>query len=215
MVLAGWMVYLNGSMLHPAFRLASAVKRAEAEQSVAADYFQKSFAIFAIPVWVGVLAVHYSDGSGRLITQQRKIMQEVKDGDTIALHYKGTLSDGTVFDNSEGREPLEITVGEKRVIPGFEKAVLGMKVGETKTTTIPAGEAYGEKQDELLIKFPRDQMPPDAEPEVGQHLQMTTPQGQPVPVRIAAVAETEVTLDANHPLAGQDLTFELTLVKIA
>lgn len=141
-------------------------------------------------------------------------MQEVKNGDTVKIHYKGTLQDGTVFDQSEGRGPLEFKVGEQRVIPGFEKAVLGMKVGDKKTTTIPCDEAYGEKRDELLIKAPREKMPEGHEPKVGDQLQMMTQQGQPVPVEIIAVNDQEVTLDANHPLAGKDLTFALELVEI-
>lgn len=142
-------------------------------------------------------------------------MQEVKDGDTVKIHYKGTLSDGTVFDQSEGRGPLEFKVGSNTVIPGFEKAVVGMKVGDSKTETIPCAEAYGEKRDDLLIKAPRDKMPEGSEPQVGQQLQMTTQQGQQVPVQITEVGESEVTLDANHPLAGRDLTFEIKLEEIS
>ncbi|MCH8474473.1 MAG: peptidylprolyl isomerase [Opitutales bacterium] len=142
-------------------------------------------------------------------------MQEVKDGDTVKINYKGTLADGTVFDQSEGRGPLEFKVGSNTVIPGFEKAVVGMKVGDSKTETIPCAEAYGEKRDDLLIKAPRDKMPEGSEPQVGQQLQMTTQQGQQVPVQITEVGETEVTLDANHPLAGRDLTFEIKLEEIS
>lgn len=146
--------------------------------------------------------------------QTHVIMNEVKNGDTVKIHYKGTLEDGTVFDQSEGRGPLEFKVGEQRVIPGFENAVMGMKVGDAKTTTIPCAEAYGEKREDLLIKAPRDKMPAGHEPQVGDQLQMTTPQGQPVPVRIVEVGEEEITLDANHPLAGKDLTFALEVVEI-
>lgn len=141
-------------------------------------------------------------------------MSQANNGDTIRVHYKGTLDDDTVFDNSEGRDPLELTLGQRQVIPGFEAAIVGMNVGDSKTTTIPSAEAYGERSDQLIIKAPRDKMPEGHEPEVGQQLQMTTPQGQPVPVRISEVTDTEVTLDANHPLAGQNLTFELKLVEI-
>jgi peptidylprolyl isomerase len=141
-------------------------------------------------------------------------MSQANQGDTIRVHYKGTLDDGTVFDHSEGREPLQLTLGERQVIPGFEAALMGMNVGESKTTTIPSSEAYGERSDQLMIKAPRDKMPEGHEPEVGQQLQMTTPEGHPIPVRISEVTETEVTLDANHPLAGENLTFELTLVEI-
>ena len=142
-------------------------------------------------------------------------MQEVKDGDTVKINYKGTLSDGTVFDQSEGRGPLEFKVGANTVIPGFEKAVVGMKVGDSKTETIPCAEAYGEKRDDLFVKAPRDKMPEGSDPQVGQQLQMTTQEGRQIPVTITEVGESEVVLDANHPLAGRDLTFELELVEIS
>lgn len=142
-------------------------------------------------------------------------MEEVKSGDSVKVHYKGTLSDGTVFDSSEGRDPLAFTVGENRVIPGFEQAVIGMKVGDSRTETIPSDQAYGAKRDELFIKAPRENMPKEMEPKVGDQLQMTTQEGRAVPVTIIEINETEVTLDANHPLAGRDLTFEITLVEIA
>jgi len=142
-------------------------------------------------------------------------MEEVKNGDSVKVHYKGTLADGTVFDSSEGRDPLSFKVGENQVIPGFEQAVVGMKVGDSRTETIAADNAYGAKREELLIKAPREHMPEGLEPEVGQQLQMTTREGRPVPVTIIEVGEAEVTLDANHPLAGKDLTFEITLVEIA
>jgi len=149
------------------------------------------------------------------IHSKKYTMQAVKDGDTVKIHYKGTLTDGTVFDNSEGRDPLQIEVGANQVIPGFENAVRGMKVGDTKTETIPAADAYGDPKKELVIQAPVSQMPEGHDPKVGDQLQMTTPQGQQIPVRITEVAEENVTLDANHPLAGQDLTFELKLVEIA
>ncbi len=142
-------------------------------------------------------------------------MESVKEGDKVKVHYKGTLDDGAVFDESTERGPLEFTVGEHKVIPGFEEAVLGMKEGETKVETIPSDQAYGPRRDEMLLKVARSQLPEGMEPEVGQPLQVTTQEGQPVPVRIAEIDEENVTLDANHPLAGKDLTFELKLVEIA
>ena len=141
-------------------------------------------------------------------------MQAVKEGDTVKVHYKGTLEDGAVFDESTERGPLEFKVGEKKVIPGFEEAVVGMQEGETKVKTIPSEEAYGPRREEMLLKVPRSELPEGLEPEVGQPLQVTTQEGQPVPVRIAEITEEQVTLDANHPLAGKDLTFELKVVEI-
>ncbi len=142
-------------------------------------------------------------------------MQEVKEGDTVKVHYKGTLEDGAVFDESKDRGPLEFKVGERKVIPGFEDAVVGMKEGETKKETIPSEKAYGPRRDEMLLEVPRERLPEGMEPEVGQQLQVTTNDGQPVPVRIAKIEEENVVLDANHPLAGKDLVFEMTLVEIA
>ncbi len=141
-------------------------------------------------------------------------MGKVKEGDTVKVHYKGTLDDGAVFDESKDRGPLEFTVGERKVIPGFEDAVLGMEEGETKKETIPSDQAYGPRRDEMLLEVPRSQLPEGLDPEVGQQLQVTTKEGQPVPVRISEVKEENVVLDANHPLAGKDLNFELTLVEI-
>ena len=135
-------------------------------------------------------------------------------GDTVRVHYKGTLADGTCFDNSEGREPLEFVVGEGQVIPGFDAAVTGLEVGEKTTLTIPAAEAYGEHSEEGVQKFPRDAFPPDSDPQVGWAVELGGPDGQTVPAIIASVSDDELVLDFNHPLAGQDLTFEIELVEI-
>lgn len=134
-------------------------------------------------------------------------------GNTVAVHYKGTLSDGSVFDSSEGREPLEFVVGSGQVIPGFDQAVASMAVGETKTVHIPCAEAYGEMSEDMKMVVPKEQIPPEIKPEVGMMLQITTPQG-PMPVRVSEVNEDGIVLDANHPLAGEDLTFELELVEV-
>ncbi len=142
-------------------------------------------------------------------------MEEAKQGDNVKVHYKGTLADGAVFDESTERGPLEFTLGEQKVIPGFEEAVLGMKEGESKTETISSEKAYGPRREEMMLRVTRSQLPEGMEPEVGQPLQVTTNEGQPVPVRIAEVDEENVLLDANHPLAGQDLTFEMKLVEIS
>jgi peptidylprolyl isomerase len=142
-------------------------------------------------------------------------MSAAKEGDKVRVHYTGTLKDGTVFDSSKGREPLEFTLGEQRVIPGFEQAVRGMAPGDTKKEIIPAEQAYGPRREEMLMEVEREQFPENISPEVGLQLQMTTADGRQVPVKIAAVDESKIRLDANHPLAGEDLVFELELVEIA
>jgi peptidylprolyl isomerase len=140
---------------------------------------------------------------------------EAKKGDTVKVHYTGKLEDGTVFDSSQGRQPLEFQLGSGSVIPGFEEAIVGMQEGENKTTQIPADQAYGAYHDEMLLTVPRDQFPPDIEPEVGQELELRQQDGQSFVVQVKDVSEGEVTLDANHPLAGEDLTFDIQLVQIA
>lgn len=134
---------------------------------------------------------------------------QAKAGDTVRVHYTGKLADGTVFDTSIGSEPYEFTQGQGQTISGFEQAVIGMKVGESKTVTIPVDEAYGPRQDDLIVEIGRDRLSPDIEPEIGMQLQG----GQGV-VTIIKVSETTVTVDANHPLAGQDLTFSIELIEI-
>lgn len=141
-------------------------------------------------------------------------MAQATTGDTVRVHYTGTLTDGTTFDTSEGREPLEFTAGGGQVIPGFDQAVAGMEPGDTKTVDIPADEAYGPQRDEMMLQVTLDQFPEDMDPEVGQQLQLSQPDGQSVVVRVVDVQDDAVTLDANHPLAGEDLTFEITLVEI-
>lgn len=141
-------------------------------------------------------------------------MQQVKKGDTIKVHYHGRLTNGTTFDSSAGREPLEFEVGSGMVIPGFDSGVTGMTIGEKKTINIPADEAYGPKQDELVMEFPKDRFPADITPEVGMQLNMSNGSGQQFPVVITDVKEDVVVLDANHPLAGEELIFDLELVAI-
>ena len=141
-------------------------------------------------------------------------MQAVKSGDKIKVHYHGRLNNGETFDSSQGREPLEFTVGSGQVIKGFDEGVMGMQVGDKKTVNIPVQDAYGEKSDEMLIEFDRSQFPPDMKPEVGMQLMMNNGQGQSFPVIVREVQEDSVVLDANHPLAGEDLTFDLELVEI-
>ena len=138
---------------------------------------------------------------------------QVKNGDTVRVHYTGKLDDGTVFDSSRDGEPLEATLGEEMLIPGFERALLGLSVGDTITVSIAPEDAYGQASEELLLAVPRDKFPAHLVPEKGIMLQVSTDQGE-MDVRIADVTDEEVILDANHPLAGQTLTFELELMAI-
>lgn len=140
-------------------------------------------------------------------------MAQVKNGDTVKVHYTGKLDDGTTFDTSSGRDPLEFKVGEGRVIPGFEKAIVGMGQGDTKTVTIPVDEAYGPRKDELQIVVNRTDLPAELDPKVGDELELSQGDREFV-VRVIDANPTSVTLDANHPLAGEDLTFEIELVEI-
>lgn len=141
-------------------------------------------------------------------------MAEAKTGDTVRVHYTGTLADGTVFDSSEGRDPLEFTLGAGMVVPGFEKAVLGMVEGEKSTNTIVAAEAYGDHKSELMADVPKDRFPDDLEYEVGTRLQVQSQDGRATAVVVAEINDDSVKLDGNHPLAGKDLTFEIELVEI-
>ncbi len=139
-------------------------------------------------------------------------MTTARDGNTVAVHYTGTLGDGTQFDSSAGRDPLEFALGEGTVIAGFEEATRGMSIGERKTVVIACQDAYGPHQPELVQAVERDQLPPDLDLRLGTRLQTSGPQA--TVVRVTEVTETTVTLDANHPLAGEDLTFEIQLVEI-
>jgi FKBP-type peptidyl-prolyl cis-trans isomerase 2 len=151
-------------------------------------------------------AVHYSFENKNFMT--------AKANDKVKVHYKGTLSNGEVFDSSEGREPLEFTLGTGQVIPGFDNGVIGMQVEESKTINIPCNEAYGDIREELKQEVPKSQLPPEIKPEVGLQLTSNTPDGQQIPLIITEVKEEAIVVDANHPLAGKDLTFEVTLVAI-
>lgn len=141
-------------------------------------------------------------------------MVQAKAGDTVKIHYTGRLNDDTVFDSSVNREPLEFTINGGQVIPGFEQAVMGMSPGESKTATIPMDQAYGPYRPEMVLQVNRQQFPPDLQPEVGQQLQVQQPNGQAIPVIITEVSDSAITLDANHPLAGEDLIFDIQLVEI-
>jgi len=137
-----------------------------------------------------------------------------KSGDTVRVDYTGTFDDGEVFDSSVGKDPLEFTIGENQVIPGFEEAVIGMKIGESKTVKIPADDAYGPYHEDMVMVVSRDKLPPGMNPEIGQWLQLGQSGGQTMQVKVIDVSESTVTLDANHPMAGKDLTFEIKLVEI-
>ena len=142
-------------------------------------------------------------------------MSTAETGNTVKVHYTGRLGDDTQFDSSAGRDPLEFTLGTGQVIPGFEEAVTGMNIGDTKTVTIPADQAYGPHHADLVLEVERNQIPPHINPEVGQQLEIHQQDGRAVAVVITEVTDESVSLDANHPLAGQDLIFDLELVEVA
>ncbi len=142
-------------------------------------------------------------------------MAQAQLGDRVKVHYTGRLDDGTVFDSSIITDPLEFTIGEREVVPGFEEAVIGMSPGESKNVKIPVDKAYGPRREDMTIVVDRDKFPPDIEPEVGQQLEIRQREdGQTFPVTVTDVSESSVTLDANHQLAGKDLTFDIQLLEI-
>lgn len=141
-------------------------------------------------------------------------MAQAQNGDSVKVHYTGKLDDGSVFDSSVDGDPMEFELGQEQLIPGFEKAVIGMEVGQSKSVTIPADEAYGPHRQELILVVGRDEFPDDVKPSVGEQLRVQEPDGREFRVRVTDESEDTVTLDGNHPLAGKDLTFELELVAI-
>jgi FKBP-type peptidyl-prolyl cis-trans isomerase 2 len=141
-------------------------------------------------------------------------MAQAQSGDRVKVHYTGRLADGTIFDTSLQRDPLEFTLGGGEILPGFEQAVLGMTAGASKTITIPAAHAYGPHQPERVLELERHHLPQGLHPEVGQHLHMQRQDGGTLEVVVTALTEGHITLDANHPLAGHDLRFDLQLVEI-
>ena len=142
-------------------------------------------------------------------------MAPAKTGDTVKVHYTGRLDDGTTFDTSADREPLEFTIGQGQLIPDFEQAVIGMNPEESKTIRIPADKAYGPYREDMVMKVERDRLPADLKPKVDRKLQMRHPDGQSTVLTIIEVSDSQVTLDGNHPLAGKDLTFDIQLTEIA
>lgn len=141
-------------------------------------------------------------------------MAQAKDGSRVKLHYTGTLHDGTQFDSSKGREPLEFEVGAGQVIAGFDAAVRGLSEGDTKTFKVASADGYGEYRDDLVGQIPHSHLPDDVKVEVGQQLQMTQKDGQQFVVNVTDVGEETITVDANHPLAGKDLIFEIEVVEV-
>lgn len=141
-------------------------------------------------------------------------MSQAKTGDKVRIHYTGKLEDGTQFDTSRGREPLEFKLGDGAIIPGFEKAVDGMEPGQSKSVTVPPEEAYGERHDQLVQDVPKTALPEDIDPAVGMQLQSQTPDGQTMQLIVTEVSDEAITVDGNHPLAGKNLNFDIELVEI-
>ncbi len=142
-------------------------------------------------------------------------MTQVKENNTVKVHYTGKLADGQVFDSSEGKEPLAFTLGEGRLIPGFEKGLIDMKLNEKKTINITKDDAYGDPREDLIIEVPKSELPQEMTPEVGMGLVSRTPEGQEMNLMVVEVREETVVLDGNHPLAGKDLIFDLEVVEIS
>jgi FKBP-type peptidyl-prolyl cis-trans isomerase 2 len=141
-------------------------------------------------------------------------MTQAKNGDTVKVHYTGSLSDGKIFDSSADRDPLEFTVGAHQVVPGFEQAVLGMGLGESKTVHIPADQAYGQRDNRLLVRVSKSQLPPGMTVKLNDQLQMQSGDGRVMNVTVAEINADDLVLDGNHFLAGKDLTFDIELVEI-
>mgnify|MGYP003580697283 CR=1 FL=1 len=142
-------------------------------------------------------------------------MIQVKSGDTVQVHYKGTLKDGTLFDSSEGRDPLQFEVGKGMVIKGFDDALLGMSIGDKKTVDIPVEQAYGQANPEMVMEFSKSDFPADMAPEAGMQIHLSDNMGNNFPTLIKEVKDETVVIDANHALAGKDLIFEIELVAIS
>jgi len=142
-------------------------------------------------------------------------MTQAKSGDTVKVAYTGRLNDGSVFDTTENRQPLEFMLGQDRLIRGFQEAVLGMCPGDSKTVKLPPEEAYGPRRDDLVVDIDRSNVPQDLNPQVGQRLELQQQNGPPVGATVTQVNDSSVTVDANHPLAGQELTFEIALLDVA
>lgn len=154
---------------------------------------------------LGLTILPFSGCGGEMIAQ---------DGDIVQVHYTGTLDDGSQFDSSSGKDPLEFTIGAGQMIPGFEDAVRGMKKGEVKTVTIPAADAYGEKSQEMIFSYLKEDLPEGMDPKVGDQLVMSQSSGGIMPVTVIEITDTTIVIDANHQLAGEDLTFAIELIEL-
>jgi len=141
-------------------------------------------------------------------------MAQAKYGDTVDVHYTGRLNDGTVFETSQGLEPLRFTIGDNKIIPAIEQMVVGMNPGESRTIMVPADEAYGQRREQMIVVVDRNEFPEDIEPHIGMELEVHQGDGMVFPVKVTDVSEGSITLDANHPLAGEDLTFDIVLTEI-
>jgi FKBP-type peptidyl-prolyl cis-trans isomerase 2 len=150
----------------------------------------------------------------RTLNRLEIIVAQAKAGDSVKIHYKGSLEDGTVFDSSHDGEPFNFTVGGGMVIPGFDKAVIGMEEGAVKTVSVDPDDGYGEYIDENVLEVSKDQIPEDITPEIGMGLQLHSNDGRTINVTVSKIDDDKVMLDGNHPLAGKTLTFEITLVEI-
>jgi peptidylprolyl isomerase len=142
------------------------------------------------------------------------VAQRAKNGDTVSVHYKGSLDDGSVFDSSEGQDPIEFTIGEHQVIEGLENAIVGMTPGDKKREAISPAEGYGDREEDLVFQVPKSSLQAAADFTVGDVVRVTLPDGQTAPMQIVTTDDSSLTLDANHPLAGKTLTFDLELVSI-
>jgi peptidylprolyl isomerase len=169
--------------------------------------------IFPVFIFSGIVFVFSSPFPG--VKRKEKVMAKAKNGDSVKVHYTGKLEDGTVFDTSDEKKPLQFTLGEGKLIKGFEAAVIGMEPGELKTVQIPADKAYGPHHPEMVMVIDRKEMPPTITPRVDQMLQVRQKDGTSFAVKVTKVSEETLTLDANHPLAGKDLTFDIRLAEIA
>lgn len=160
--------------------------------------------------------MHLGGETKQSVTGKEKaaVMAQAKQGDTVKVHYTGKLEDGSIFDSSANRDPLEFTIGEGMVIAGFEQTVVGMNPGETKHQKIPAEQAYGPHQEEMTLALPKEEIPTDLNPLIGDELWLEDPTGRKTRVLVTEVNDSGITLDANHPLAGKDLYFQIELVEI-
>jgi FKBP-type peptidyl-prolyl cis-trans isomerase SlpA len=148
-----------------------------------------------------------------LITN-KVFMSQVKQDDTVKVHYTGKLANGEVFDSSLERDPMEFQVGKGQMIPGFENGIIDMKVNEKKTLVIPSDQAYGEPRKELVQEVPKDKLPEEIKPEIGMGLVSTTPDGNEIQLVVKEIKDDAIVVDGNHPLAGQELTFDIELIEI-